>query len=92
MYVLIILDTFNEDNQDICFRAFKPSNSDNKESKLNEAVHMSMSYKVDPLKYITNIFICILEIWNLKNSLYQFEIFSDNLLIQYRYCSTFTLF
>lgn len=36
---------FNENTQDICFRGFKSSNSENKDSKLNEAVQM-MSFKV----------------------------------------------
>lgn len=35
---------FNEDAQDTCFRAFK--SSDGKDTKLNDAVQMSMSFKV----------------------------------------------
>lgn len=44
----MLLDScnFNEDTQDTCFRSFKSSNSENKDSKLNEAVQMSMSFKV----------------------------------------------
>jgi len=44
---LLFLDTcnFSEDTQETCFRAFKSTNSDNKDSKLNEAVQM-MSFKV----------------------------------------------
>jgi len=37
---------FNEDTQETCFRAFKSSNSDSKESKLNDAVQMSMNFQV----------------------------------------------
>ncbi|XP_050441228.1 uncharacterized protein LOC126846112 isoform X3 [Adelges cooleyi] len=38
---------FNEDAQDNCFRAFKSSKPDNKDSKMNDAVQMSMTFKND---------------------------------------------
>ncbi|XP_050524381.1 uncharacterized protein DDB_G0283357-like isoform X2 [Daktulosphaira vitifoliae] len=37
---------FNEE-QDTCFRAFKTSNCDSKDAKINEAVQMSMTFKND---------------------------------------------
>lgn len=52
---------FNEDSQDTCFRAFNKSNSDGKESKLNEAVQMSMSFKVLKLLIIKIIRIIFAE-------------------------------
>jgi len=44
-FIELCLDTcnFNEDSQETCFRAFK---SDGKDSKLNDAVQMSMSFQV----------------------------------------------
>jgi len=46
----LFLDTcnFNEDTQETCFRAFK---SDSKDSKLNDAVQMSMNFQVSYNNY-----------------------------------------